>query len=113
MSNMRSVAEFLALSIGLLGVSVAIFDAFLLAFSIDGEDADSSKLPPLAFTEFAKRLSSSYKRDSRAIESIFARRPRSISSGSSGYFSNSSSSALPLFAKGRQARWFSRTTSSS
>lgn len=101
---MRSVAEVLAFNTGLAVVFLAFLNDLLLAFSSDGEDAESSKLPPLAFTEFKNRLSSPCTCERRAKESIFARRLLSISSGNSGYFSKSSISALPLFAKGRQAR---------
>lgn len=42
MSNMRSVAEALGLSNGLVEVSLATLEDCLLAFSIDGEAAESS-----------------------------------------------------------------------
>jgi len=72
----------------------------------------SSGNAALAFADPENRNSSSCNRELRAIESITARLPRSITSTSSGYCSRRSASALPLFANGRHASWFCRTTSS-
>ena len=102
-SNMRSAVEFLARNDGLLDWPVRSRDVLDRGFGTEGDWSKSSKNAALALEPPDDFASRSWSRVCKDTESILVSLLRAINSGSRGYFSIRSSSALPLFAIGRHA----------
>jgi hypothetical protein len=110
-TNIRSTVESFGLRLGLKGAFRVALDLRLALSWLGDKDIISSRLPTRARNEEDNRLSSSL----RFALKVRSRSRRCLSSWMSsaklGCRSCRRSSALPLFAKGRQFSWFARTTS--